>query len=288
MTPSSPAQLMVGGDASAQSHTAAQSLAGNLPAGTYLLRVTLSPDSPANLPSVFMASPTPAVRDSFGDYGMSFDTVLHFAGERAVHLVYDHSGGAFYVNQFGSGPAAIQGVDASRLLPIADLAASRRPVPSEQAMPASSWELPEPVPQVGTHPVAIRHTPGADGASLQVQGNAVQYGYQAYGPRIAVEPFDYVRLRFDITIQSGTACIGILDGTGKRWLVLPDRLQATYEFQVNDSRTIKPVLANCSGTPVGLVPITAVIRGGSYATWSERGELYIDQLMREYRQARPQ
>ena len=48
------------------------------------------------------------------------------------------------------------------------------------------------------------------------------------------------------------------------------------------------LLANCSGTPVGIVPITAIIRDGSYASWSERGELYVDQLMREYRQARPQ
>lgn len=288
MAPAAPAQLMVGGDASAHSHTAAQSLTGNLAAGTYLLRVALAPDSPVGLSAVFMASPSAAMRDRFGDYGMSFDAVLHFAGERAVHLVYEHAGGAFYVNQFGAGPAAIAGVDASRLLPIADLAASRRPVPAEQPMPASSWELPEPVPQVGPHPVEIRHTPGADGVSLQVNGNAVQYGYQAYGPRIAVEPFDYVRLRFDLTIQTGTACIGVLDGTGKRWLVLPDRLQTIYEFQVNDSRTIKPVLANCSGTPVGIVPITAIIRDGSYASWSERGELYVDQLMREYRQARPQ
>ena len=288
MAPAAPAQLTVGGDASARSHTAAQSVSGSLPAGTYLLRVALSAEAPASVSAVFIASPSPAVRDSFGDYGLSFDSSLNFAGERAVHLVYEHAGGVFYVNQFGAGPAAIAGVDASRLMPIADLTASRRAVPTEQPLPASSWELPEPVPQVGPHPVEIRHTPGADGASLQVHGNAVQYGYQAYGPRIPVEPFDHVRLRFDVTVQSGTACIGVLDGTGKRWLVLPDRLQTTYEFQVNDSRTIKPVLANCSGTPAGIVPITAVIRAGSYATWSERGELYVDQLMREYRQARPQ
>jgi hypothetical protein len=287
VTAAEPVQLTIGGDADSSTHTAVQSVASSMAAGTYLLRIGLNDDARDGRHGIFVASPSSKMRDSFGDYGMSFDTALHFAGEAAVHLVYEHPGGAFFVSQFGKSAAAIAGVDAARLLPIPDLAAARRPPPVPQAMPASAWELPEPVPQVGPHPVEIRLEPAADG-SVVVRGNAVQYGYQAYGPRIPVEPFDHVRLQLDITVETGTACIGVLDGTGRRWLVLPDRFNATYEFQVNDSETIKPVLANCSGTPAGIVPINAVIRNGSYARWSERGELYVDQLMREYRRARPQ
>jgi hypothetical protein len=288
MTPAPPVQLMVGGDAGARSHTAVQSVVSSLPAGTYMLRIALTPEVPVDLSSLFMASSVAEVRDSFGDYGMGFDTSLHFAGEQAVHVVYQHPGGNFYVSQFGAGPAAITGIEASRLLPVADFAAARRPAPQQQPIPASAWELPERIPQVGSYPVEIRLEPASDGASLLLHGNAVQFGYQAYGPLIPVEPFDHVRLRLDITVNSGTACIGVLDGTGKSWLVLPDRFQSAYEFQVNDSHTVKPVLANCSGSPSGIVPISAVIRDGSYARWSERGELYIDQLMREYRLARPE
>ena len=285
---SAPVQLIVGGDSGARARTAVQSTSATLAAGTYLLRVLLAGGAPADVSSVFVASSSLELRDSFGDYGMAFDTGVRFAGEDAIHLVYQHPGGSVYVSQFGASAAAITGIEASRLLPIADFAATRRPAPQLERLPASAWELPEPVPQVGPHPVEIRLEPAADGGALLVHGNAVQFGYQAYGPRIPVEPFDHVRLQLDISITSGTACIGVLDGTGKRWLVLPDRFQSTFEFQVNDSRTVKPVLANCSGSPAGIVPIEAVIRSGRYARWSERGELYIDQLMREYRQARPE
>jgi hypothetical protein len=95
-----------------------------------------------------------------------------------------------------------------------------------------------------------------------------------------------VRLRLAATMHSGTACWGVLDGTGERWLVLPDRLQSEYEFQVNDSTTIKPVLADCTGVPGNTTPVKATIRDGAYATWPARGELYVDELVRAFQQRR--
>lgn len=149
-------------------------------------------------------------------------------------------------------------------------------------MPASQWVHPNTlVPPDWPDQPLIRLTSGPN-ATTVVDGTAIQYGYQAYGPKIPVKPFQFMRIRFAMTIVSGTACLGVLDGTGMAWLVVPDKLQAEYEFQINDSDTVKPVLANCSSSPTGIIPIKAVIGPGSYALWSEREEPYTDLLMRMF------
>lgn len=282
ISPAPVAQLRVGVDSSASAFTAIQTVSADAPADTYLLRVQLAPNVPADLAAAFVATPTTDIRDGFGEYGPDFDVSPRFAGERSVYLVYRHPGGPLYVSQFGKGPAAIESVQASRVLPLADYVATRRQPAVEQPMPASQWVHPNTlVPPNWPDQPEIRLTSG-DNETTVVDGNAVQYGYQAYGPKIPVEPFQHMRIRFAVKVVSGTACLGVLDGTGMRWLVLPEKLETEYEFQVNDSATVKPVLANCSSSPTGIVPIKAVIGPGSYALWSEREEPYTDLLMRMF------
>lgn len=281
-TPAPAATLRVGSDGGATAYTAAQTVTADAPADTYLLRIQLVADVPRDLAAAFVASPATDIRDAFADYGPEFDITPRFTGERAVYLVYRHPGGPLYVSQFGKGQPAIGSVQASRLVPLADYRALRRQQPVEQPMPASQWVHPNTlVPPNWPDQPEIRLTSG-DNETTIVDGNAVQYGYQAYGPKIPVEPFQHMRIRFAVEVVSGTACLGVLDGTGMRWLVLPDKLQAEYEFQVNDSDTVKPVLANCSASPTGIVPIKAVIGPGSYALWSEREEPYTDLLIRMF------
>lgn len=284
MSPASPVELQV--DATAIKKTAVQTLSGELPGGTYVIRIALPADSREDLDAVFAASSGGVLRESFSEYGAVADIAAAFPGVRTIDLVYAHSGGTFFLSQFGDAPPAIASVQALRLVPLPDFNAQRRPALVERTLRAVDWTLPEPIPQKGSSPVTITHTPGADGRSLAVAGNAVQYAYQAYGPAIPVEPFSFMRLRLAADVQNGRACWGVLDDTGKRWLVLPDRLAAEYEFQVNDSRTITPVLADCTGVPRDVAPVKATIFDGSSASWPARGELYVDEFVREFRRRR--
>jgi hypothetical protein len=285
VTPATPATLVVGEGASPLSFVASQSVTGDAAAGTYLLRIDLA-ELPANAGAVFAASPSSSLKDAFGEYGPAFDVSPWFAGERSVRLLYRHPGGPFYVSQFGKSPGAITGVHASLLVPVPDTSAARRRPPTEHPMPASGWIHPNTlVPPDWPDQPGIRLSSGASG-TVTVDGNAIQYGYQAYGPKIPVKPFSRIRLHFSITVHSGTACLGVLDGTGMRWLVVPDRLGDEYDLQVNDSETIKPVLANCSSSPDGIVPIKATIGPGRYEVWADDEAPYVDQLMNLYRQRR--
>jgi hypothetical protein len=170
----------------------------------------------------------------------------------------------------------MSGVEARPVLALPDFSAARRPVPPARPIAASQWQASFP---------EITVTPQPGRGTVGITGNTVQYGYQAYGPKIPVEPGVRVQLRVPVTLTAGSACLGVLDGTGMRWLVAPDRLAPEYEFVVNDSTSVMPVLANCSSSPVGIVPIQATIGDGSYALWSDQEELYVDQLMRAFRSA---
>jgi hypothetical protein len=285
MAPAPAAEIQVEG-AGAFRKTAVQTLSGELPAGTYVIRVGLPAGRHDDLDAAFVVSNGSVIRQAFSEYGAGTDIASSFPGAQTVDLVFAHEGGTVLVSQFGAGPPAMASVQALRLRPLPDFNALRRPAAAEQPLRAVEWTLPEPIPQTGSVPVRIVLTPSSDGRSLKVDGNAVQYAYQAYAPRIAVEPFAFVRLRVAATVHAGTACWGVLDGTGTRWLVLPDRLQPEYEFQVNDSQTIKPVLADCTGVPGNTTPVQATIFDGGYATWPGRGVLYVDELVRAFQQQR--
>lgn len=271
--PVEPARLHVGPESQSRPHSAVQTLRVEWPAGTYLLRVGMSGELTARDEVAVVAGPTMDLRDAFAELGPEFDVSPWLAGESAVHVIYTHPGGAAFISQFGARPA-MTGVEARPILSLPDFSAGRRPPITERAIAASEWQASFP---------EITVTRSPDGSSVAVVGNRVQFGYQAYGPKIAVEPGQRVRLRVPVTVTAGSACLGVLDGTGMRWLVAPDRLLTEYEFVAGEGPTVLPVLANCSGFPTDVVPIQAVIGPAIYAVWSDTTELYIDQLMRGFR-----
>ncbi|MDP1571627.1 MAG: hypothetical protein Q8L86_16655 [Vicinamibacterales bacterium] len=273
---SAPATLRIGVEPAAPARQARQTLRGELPPGHYLLRIAMAPDGGGGDAVVVLASTAAEITEDITDARRGVDASPRFAGEPAVYLVHRHPGGPLYVSQFGTGPSAIVGVEAMSILALPDYAGLRR-APVEHPLPASSWTAAFP---------ALSVSPAGTG-NASVRGDETQFGYQAYGPRIPVQRGLRVRIRPAITIQAGRACFGVLDGTEERWLVAPDALLPEYEFVVNDSATVKPVLANCNGTPEGIVPTEATIGDGSYALWPEREGLYVDELMREFRNATP-
>lgn len=276
MTQVAAASLQIGGATPVRQ--AIQTLQGELEPGSYLLKVGLAPGLPADQAAVFVASAAPSPQGNITDPTANTDVSPWFAGEPAVYLVYDHAGGPFFVSQYGTTTPAMRDVEASPIVPLTDYAGIPREVPPEHGLPAGQW--------VASFP-EITVTANSDGRGVAVVGNSTLYGYQAYGPRIAVQPGQTMRLSVPVTVSEGRGCLGVLDETELRWLLAPDRLLPEYEFQINDSRTVKPVLADCSGSPGAVTRLRATIGNGSYVLWSDREELYVDQLMREFRNAKP-
>jgi len=271
--PAPPARMHVGPESRSRPHVAVQTLRAEWPAGTYLLRVGMSEGPARSDSAAIVAGGSVDLRDAFAELGPEFDVAPWLPGESAVHLIYAHRGGEAFISQFGARPAMTT-IEARPVLSLPDFSDSRRPPATQRAITVGEWQPSFPEIKVSVLP---------DGASAAVTGNQVQFGYQVYGPRIAVEKGQRMRLRVPVTVSAGSACIGVLDGTGMRWLVAPDRLAPEYEFSAGDGPTVMPVLANCSGFPTDVVAIQAVIGPSTYALWSETNDLYVDQLMRGFR-----
>lgn len=251
---------------------AVQTVTTSAPAGLYLLRIdiaeaTLGPGAALAV----VASPTAELPADVAQPSSGVDVSPWFAGEDAVYLVYQHTGGPFFVSQFGTATPALGAITAAPVLRLTDYTEARREVPADTPLPAAQWTNAWP---------EISVTAGE--YSVSVVGNNTLYGYQAYGPWITVRPGEKMRLRVPVTVTAGRGCLGVLDETDMRWLVPPERLSPEYEFTINDSRKVKPVLADCSGGPGAVVPLRATIGNGSYALWSTKGELYVDQLVRAF------
>lgn len=275
MVEAPPATLQRGADSAVR--TAVQTRQGQLPAGNYLLRVAMAQSLPPDQAAIVFASPSAAIGEDVTDAGRGVDVSPWFAGEPAVYLVYRHPGGPFYVSQFGTGEGGLSDVAASPIVTLTDYEETRRAAQPQYAIPASEW-----IPALP----AIAVTSDATGQT-SVRGDASQSGYQAYGPRIEVQPGSRMRIRVPVTISAGRACLGVLDGAEQRWLLAPDRLLPEYEFAIADNRTVRLVLANCHASPEAGLPLQATIGDGTYATWSTSEELYVDRLMRAFRAAAP-
>jgi hypothetical protein len=253
---------------------AVQTLTASAPAGLYLLRVDIaeaSLGSGAGL--VVVASATQELPPDVAQPTSGVDVSPWFAGEDAVYLVYRHAGGSFFVSQFGTGTPALGAITASPILSLTDYTEARRAAPADIPLPAAQWGP--------SFPTYIKVTPGEGG--MRVEGDATLYGYQAYGPHITVRPGDRMRLRVPVTVTQGRGCLGVLDETLMRWLLAPETLLPEYEFTINDSSFVMPVLADCSGAPNLVKPFRATIGDGSYALWSTTDELYVDQLVDAFR-----
>ena len=254
---------------------ARQTLRGDLAPAQYLVTVSLAAVIKPDVAAMVVVSGARELSAETLQPAAGHDMAPWFVDETVVHLVFTHTGGPFYVSQFGSGVPAITGVQASAILPLTNYNEQRRAVAPEHELPASQWSAAFPE-------IAVTM---AAGGGAGIVGNSTLYGYQAYGPRITVQPGQRMRLRVPVTVTAGRGCLGVLDQSELRWLVAPDRLAPEYEFSINDSRTVKPVLADCSGSPAAVTPLRATIGDGSYALWSDRGELYVDQLMRAFSDA---
>jgi len=277
LTPAPAATLRAGSIGQAPVRTAVQTLQGEMAAGVYLLRVPIAESLTSGQPVVVLASASIEIQADITAVNADLDVSPWFAGERAVHLIYTHAGGPVYLSQFGVGPGGLSGLEAAPIVALTNYSTLRRAAPPAQVVRASDW--------IASLPAIALGAQGLDRVSML--GDATQFGYQAYAPPIQVQPGQRMRIRVPVTVTAGRACLGVLDGTEQGWLVAPDRLLPEYEFDVNDNRTVKLVLANCNGSRDNSVAVRAMIGDGNYVLWSDREESYVDQLMREFRNAVP-
>jgi hypothetical protein len=255
---------------------AEQTVAGDLPAGTYVIRVRLAPAAPGTESAVVMATAADTAPDPFQQPAPDFDVSPIFAGENAAYLVYRHRGGRVFVSQFGGPAGLIDGVDAMAVLSVTDYERVRQGALPVTPIPATSWTA----ASAGLHLAA-----DGEPNSLSLTGTTMLFGYEAFGPHIRAQAGDRVALRVDITVDSGRSCLGVLDEDAGRWIVAPATLEPSYEFEAPGAHTMRPVLANCSPAAADVAPVHATIGPGSYSIWSPPKALYVDELMRARREA---
>ena len=269
-----PLRLRIGYAGAMTAHVAARSRRVELPAGRYLLTVTLRTDATLGRARVVMAAASLALDEEFGERGPQFDAGLYSAGDPSVQLVVDHAGGPLYVSQFDEAPEAeILAVTAS-IIPLLEnfsderVAATLTPMP-----PLDEWS-----PDTAS---GVSATRGDEG--LVVTGNTSQFGYQLASPPVAVTRGKPTLLRLDWSPGGTRVCVGVLTGDSERWVVSPTEARTEYQFRVTDHDSMVVVFANCRSADDTAPRGQFVVRSVRYSTQLQE-PFYTDLLVKGARQ----
>lgn len=240
---------------------------GELPAGDYLVRVSLRTGSDAVAARMMVASSSPVVEVTRTELAPAGDICAFGARDTMVQLLLRHSGGLAYVGHFDSTAGAA--VDRIELVPLLPLSPTRlAAATTARAIAPADW-----VPYRG-----VGVTAEGSGGALVVRGNASQYGYQIISRLLDLTPGARVMLRIHIDRTDGSTCVGVLDKTTQRWLVSADRLSAQSQFVANESGGAYIVVANCNADASGNPPSQFTIRDAAIDVESEAG--YSDRFMK--------
>lgn len=259
-----PVEFRIGFENEPPPATATRSVASDLPAGRYLLRVSVTPGAGPTTRRLAAAVPPKLLRQTMGERGPEGDFSSYFPDETTVMLVSVHDGGPLYVSQFDDGAGA--DIRAVEVFPISGLSAPENVPAFAPLPPLSAWV---PVPGV--------RASAAPGGGLAIEGDATRYGYQIMSPAVAAEPNAFVRMRLDVTVEQGRLCSGVLNGTGLQWIVSPDQLRPAGTFRMDDTSSFRVVAANCNTQDTAILPTRFTLRSGSY--FAESLSLYTDRLM---------
>jgi len=239
----------------------------DLPAGDYLVRVSLRTGPDPGAARMIVASSSPVVEVTRTELAPAADICAFGAHDTMVQLLLRHSGGLAYVGLFDStAAAAVDRIELASLVPLSPtrLAAAT----TSRAIAPADW-----FPYQG-----MGVTAEVSGGELLVHGNTSQYGYQVISRALDLPPGARVMLRTRIDRTDGSTCVGVLDKTTQRWLVSADRLTAESQFMANESGGAYVVIANCNADGVGNRPSTFTIRDASIEVESEAG--YSDRFMK--------
>lgn len=262
-TPLSPVALNIGYEAEPPTSTPAATVAADLPADRYVLRVEVRPGA-ATPRRLLAATSINMVRQTIGEGGPAGDFVSYLDDDRQVFMVIDHSGGPLYVSQFDDGAGAALGpVVAFPIIGLLDPA--EQPKQTQDLPKLAAWTT---VPGVTARP---------DGAGVRVTGDNTAGGYQLVSPRVAAFENNRVTVRMPLRVERGRVCAGVLNGSTALWLVPPDTVRAELSFTVDATQGFHVVLANCNSAAGGAASEFIVWEGDYFD--DPIGTTYADRLV---------
>lgn len=248
--------------------TATRTLGADVPAGVYLVRVTVRPGTGSENGLIAVTSKGQSAQ-TISELGPEGDFAPYFPADSTVDLLHAHRGGTLSVSQFDSGSGSgLVSAELRSVVPLVDTPRQRRYEPPIR-LPVASW--------APYDPATIRVT--ADQETLLVEGNATQDGYQVKTPPIGARPGGTVAIRVTLRQETGRVCVGVLNRSEAKWLVQPLETKPDYEFTIDQSGGFRVVLGNCNPGASGNPPSRFRIEE---ASWYQTG-LYVDRLMQALR-----
>lgn len=104
-----------------------------------------------------------------------------------------------------------------------------------------------------------------DKASLLVEGDSSQFGYQISSMPISVLPNSNVVLTLPLNVSAGNLGVGILNQSQDRWLLAASHVNESYRFNTGDNRMITIVVANANHDAEFILPSRFSLRAGTIA-----------------------
>lgn len=228
-----PVVLRVGYEAEPPETRPSITLAGELPPGPYLLRVSVVPGAGDTERRMITATSSSMLVQTMSELGPEGDFAPYLAGDTLVFLLADHNGGPLSVSQFDNGAApriaAVTAYPVVGLLERDELPSRALPLPSLE-----KWEA------------TTGNQARVEGNELVVTGDGSGSGYQLMSPFVRVRESHEVTIRISMRTLSGRVCTGILNGDGRQWLVTPDRTRGELQFTVDETQAFRVVYANCN------------------------------------------
>lgn len=263
-TPIPPVTLNIGYEASPPASVPTRTVAADLPAGRYLLRVDVTTGPEPMTRRLLAAVSANMLRQTMGEAGPDGDFASYLVDDTHVFMLAIHPGGPLYVSQFDAGATAgIGGVTAFPIVGLLDPAEQPK-----QAIGLPALTLWAPVTGV---------TAQVEGDTIRVAGDDTLSGYQIISPLIRARSHNRITVRIPLKVEAGKVCMGVLNGSGSRWLVAPDVARGELQFPVDDTQGFRLVAANCNPAAGG-GPTRFVLWPGDYLD-EPTGTSYADLLV---------
>lgn len=262
--PTAPVVLRIGYEAEPPASVPNSSVQAELPPNRYLLKVALKPGRGKTARRLLAATSQRMLRQTISETGPEGDFAAYLDDDTQLFMLIMHTGGPLYVSQFDDGAApAIESVIAYPIVGLLD--PLEAPMRSAELPPLTTW-----VP-----------TPGVDvqvaGSTLRANGDATASGYQLTSPLINVRARHFVTVRVPLSVEGGKACVGILNGDARTWMVPPDISRGELGFVVDATQGFRVVVANCN--PKADVARSRFVLGPGTYLDDPAGESYADRLV---------
>ena len=214
--------------------TATRTLRADLPAGRYVIGVSLGATA-RSAGGAVMVSSISDVHESVSELGPADDYSPYGAHDLRTFLVHRHTGGMLNISQLDDDPgASIYNVSVFAIAGIAD-----RSTTGETARPLPGWR------PVGGARIVEGQPAGT------IEGDGTQYGYQMMTDLITVRPHTRVGLHVELAVANGRVCVGALDRTQQQWIVPADRPAIDLTFDAGSGGGFYVLVANCNAAVEG-------------------------------------